>query len=185
VIKQVAKMLQTSAKGAQPRGEEAQRVLSVFAASLKNPTLVSASFSVGRVAGGAAGLLSSSLTAGLVAGGAAGLLSSSLKAGLSAAGAAGLLSSSLKAGLGAAGAAGLLNACCAAAFGTSTSFVPPAMSCEQETPPAIEEMLSWNTLTPHYEEDVIYALNAVSTAKHFGMDATSARVSQSVSRGCC
>lgn len=41
VVKQVAKMLQTSAKGAQPRGEEAQRVLSVFAASLKNPTLVS------------------------------------------------------------------------------------------------------------------------------------------------
>lgn len=40
VIKQVEKMLQTSAKMAQPRGEEAQRVLSVFAASLKNPTLV-------------------------------------------------------------------------------------------------------------------------------------------------
>ena len=34
-------MLETSAKGAQPRGEEAQRVLSTFAASLKNPTLVS------------------------------------------------------------------------------------------------------------------------------------------------
>lgn len=33
-------MLETSAKGAQPRGEEAQRVLAVFAASLKNPTLV-------------------------------------------------------------------------------------------------------------------------------------------------
>lgn len=42
VIRQVAKMLETSAKGAQPRGEEAQRVLSVFAASLKNPTLVRA-----------------------------------------------------------------------------------------------------------------------------------------------
>lgn len=40
VIEQVAKMLSTSAKGAQPRGEEAQRVLSTFAASLKNPTLV-------------------------------------------------------------------------------------------------------------------------------------------------
>ena len=40
VIRQVTKMLETSAKGAQPRGEEAQRVLSVFAASLKNPTLV-------------------------------------------------------------------------------------------------------------------------------------------------
>ncbi|EFN56001.1 hypothetical protein CHLNCDRAFT_145389 [Chlorella variabilis] len=83
VVKQVAKMLQTSAKGAQPRGEEAQRVLSVFAASLKNPTL--------------------------------------------------------------------------------------------ETPPSIEDMLSWNTLTPHYEEDVIYALNSVSVAKHFGMDAVAAR----------
>ena len=40
-IRQVTKMLETSAKGAQPRGEEAQRVLSTFAASLKNPTLVS------------------------------------------------------------------------------------------------------------------------------------------------
>ena len=55
----------------------------------------------------------------------------------------------------------------------------PALPCpptEQETPPAIEDMLSWNTLTPHYEEDVIYALNAASVAKHFGMDAASARV---------
>ena len=41
-------MLETSAKGAQPRGEEAQRVLSVFAASLKNPTLVRAA---GRLTG--------------------------------------------------------------------------------------------------------------------------------------
>lgn len=96
VIKQVAKMLQTSAKGAQPRGEEAQRVLSVFAASLKNPTLVSAPFKVGRVAGGAAGLLSASFNVGRVAGCAAGLLSSSLKAGLVAGGATGgLLSTSL------------------------------------------------------------------------------------------
>jgi hypothetical protein len=83
VIRQVTKMLETSAKGAQPRGEEAQRVLSVFAASLKNPTL--------------------------------------------------------------------------------------------ETPPAIEDMLSWNTLTPHYEEDVIYALNSASVARHFGMDPVSAQ----------
>lgn len=82
VIKQVIKMLETSAKMAQPRGEEAQRVLSVFAGSLKNPTL--------------------------------------------------------------------------------------------EKPPSIEEMLSWNTLTPHYEEDVIYALNAASVARHFGMDPNSA-----------
>ncbi|PSC69540.1 Callose synthase 5 [Micractinium conductrix] len=83
VIKQVVKMLETSAKMAQPRGTEAQRVLSVFAGSLKNPTL--------------------------------------------------------------------------------------------EKPPCIEEMLSFNTLTPHYEEDVIYALNAASVARHFGMDPASAR----------
>ena len=37
-------------------------------------------------------------------------------------------------------------------------------------------MLSWNTLTPHYEEDVIYALNSASVAKHFGMEEASARV---------
>lgn len=36
-------------------------------------------------------------------------------------------------------------------------------------------MLSWNTLTPHYSEDVIYALNAASVAKHFGMDPASAQ----------
>jgi hypothetical protein len=41
VINQVLKMLQTSAKGAAPRGEEAQRVIVAFTASLKNPTLVS------------------------------------------------------------------------------------------------------------------------------------------------
>ena len=35
------KMLDTSAKGAQPRGEEAQRILSFFVGSIKNPTLVS------------------------------------------------------------------------------------------------------------------------------------------------
>lgn len=46
----------------------------------------------------------------------------------------------------------------------------------QEKPPSIEEMLSWNTLTPHYAEDVIYALNAASVAKHFGMDPASAAV---------
>ena len=52
----------------------------------------------------------------------------------------------------------------------------PALPAEQETPPSIEDMLSWNTLTPHYEEDVIYALNSASVAKHFGMEEASARV---------
>ena len=52
----------------------------------------------------------------------------------------------------------------------------------QEKPPCIEEMLSFNTLTPHYEEDVIYALNAASVARHFGMDPASARVRQSPRR---
>ena len=46
-------------------------------------------------------------------------------------------------------------------------------------------MLSWNTLTPHYEEDVIYALNSVSVAKHFGMDAVAARVGGGGGGGCC
>lgn len=40
----------------------------------------------------------------------------------------------------------------------------------------MEDMLSWNTLTPHYEEDVIYALNSASVAKHFGMDPVAAQV---------
>ncbi len=38
-----------------------------------------------------------------------------------------------------------------------------------EQPPSVVDMLSWNTLTPHYEEDVIYALSAQSTAKSFDM----------------
>ena len=38
-------------------------------------------------------------------------------------------------------------------------------------------MLSFNTLTPHYEEDVVYALNSHAVAKHFGLDQTAARVS--------
>ena len=40
----------------------------------------------------------------------------------------------------------------------------------------MDELLSWNTLTPHYEEDVVYALNAANVAKHFNLDQTSARV---------
>ena len=82
VVNQLYKMLNTSAKGAQPRGEEAQRILAFFMASLKNPTL--------------------------------------------------------------------------------------------ETPPAVDDMLSWNVLTPHYEEDVLYALNAKNVAAHFGLPLSSA-----------
>ena len=77
VVSQLYKMLTTSAKGAQPRGEEAQRILSFFVGSLKNPTL--------------------------------------------------------------------------------------------ETPPAVDDMLSWTVLTPHYEEDVLYALNSKQVANHFGL----------------
>ena len=71
------KMLNTSAKGAQPRGEEAIRILSFFMGSLKNPTLMS--------------------------------------------------------------------------------------------PPSLDEMLSWTVLTPHYQEDVYYALNNKEVAGYFGM----------------
>ena len=39
-------------------------------------------------------------------------------------------------------------------------------------------MLSFNTLTPHYDEDVIYALNAANVARHFHLDATAARVGE-------
>lgn len=46
----------------------------------------------------------------------------------------------------------------------------------QEKPPAVEDMLSWNTLTPHYEEDVIYALNAKNLAKHLDMDPSTTMV---------
>lgn len=82
VVNQLHKMLTTSAKGAQPRGEEAQRVLSVFVGSLKNPTL--------------------------------------------------------------------------------------------ETPPAVDEMLSWSVLTPHYEEDVLYPLNNKHIASHFNLPISTA-----------
>ena len=71
------KMLNTSAKGAQPRGEEAVRILSFFMGSLKNPTLMS--------------------------------------------------------------------------------------------PPSLDEMLSWTVLTPHYLEDVYYALNRKEVSGYFGM----------------
>ncbi|KAK2080835.1 hypothetical protein QBZ16_000689 [Prototheca wickerhamii] len=40
-----------------------------------------------------------------------------------------------------------------------------------ERPPAVEDMLSWTTLTPHYEEDVLYALDAASVARRFGLAA--------------
>lgn len=68
--------------------------------------------------------------------------------------------------------------CCLAAAPArpTTPAAAAGRPLPQETPPAIEDMLSWNTLTPHYEEDVIYALNSASVAKHFGMDPVAARV---------
>ena len=36
-------------------------------------------------------------------------------------------------------------------------------------PPPVEAMMSFNTLTPHYEEDVIYALSAADTARQLGL----------------
>ena len=78
VVSQILNILETSSKAAQPRGEEANRVLAFFMGSLRNPTL--------------------------------------------------------------------------------------------EEPPAVEDMLSFNTLTPHYEEDVIYAVDRKATAKMFGLD---------------
>ncbi len=77
VANHLHKMLNTSAKGAQPRGEEAVRVLSFFMGSLKNPTLMS--------------------------------------------------------------------------------------------PPSLDEMLSWTVLTPHYMEDVYYALNNKEIPGYVGM----------------
>ncbi|KAL6774638.1 GSL1 [Auxenochlorella protothecoides x Auxenochlorella symbiontica] len=82
VARQLERMLDTSAKGAQPRGDEALRVLTGFMSSLRNPTLA--------------------------------------------------------------------------------------------RPPAVEDMLSWNVLTPHYEEDVMYALNAASVARHFDLQPSAA-----------
>jgi len=78
VVRHLHQMLNTSAKGAQPRGEEAVRILSFFMGSLKNPTLVN--------------------------------------------------------------------------------------------PPSLDEMLSWTVLTPHYGEDVLYALNRKEVARHLGLE---------------
>ena len=77
VASHLHQMLNTSAKGAQPRGDEAVRILSFFMGSLKNPTL--------------------------------------------------------------------------------------------NNPPSLDEMLSWTVLTPHYSEDVLYALNKKEIAGYFGM----------------
>ena len=78
VVRHLHQMLNTSAKGAQPRGDEALRILSFFMGSLKNPTLMN--------------------------------------------------------------------------------------------PPSLDEMLSWTVLTPHYSEDVLYALNGKEVARHMGME---------------
>jgi hypothetical protein len=144
VVKQVTKMLSTSAKGAQPRGEEAQRVLATFAASLKNPTLV-------RGAAAAVGVHAATVV--------------SCRA---------LREPRRPPGPAAARQASPL---------TPLAVFAPCLRTVQETPPSIEDMLSWNTLTPHYEEDVIYALNSVSVAKHFGMDAVAARVGSAAWQG--
>ena len=42
-------------------------------------------------------------------------------------------------------------------------------------PPPVETMMSFNTLTPHYEEDVIYALSAGDTAKQLGLGGSAAQ----------
>lgn len=133
-------MLETSAKGAQPRGEEAQRVLSVFAASLKNPTLVRGGGARRRGAVASACSFAVEHLGGRLC---------------------------ERAGW---------QTCALSALSTCPSMLPRPNYHVQETPPAIEDMLSWNTLTPHYEEDVIYALNSASVARHFGMDPVSAQV---------
>lgn len=38
----------------------------------------------------------------------------------------------------------------------------------QPNPASVEHMLSFNTLTPHYEEDVVYALNAAQVGQALG-----------------
>lgn len=43
-------------------------------------------------------------------------------------------------------------------------------------PPPVECMMSFNTLTPHYEEDVIYALSAGDTAKQLGLETSAKKV---------
>jgi hypothetical protein len=53
----------------------------------------------------------------------------------------------------------------------------------QETPPSIDDMLSWTTLTPHYKEDVIYALNRASVARQFNMSPESVEVGGSAVPG--
>jgi hypothetical protein len=47
----------------------------------------------------------------------------------------------------------------------------------QSSPPSLADMLSFTTLTPHYEEDVVYALNATNVAKKFGLDSSVAKAS--------
>lgn len=60
---------------------------------------------------------------------------------------------------------------------------PPALDpLAQPAPPSVDEMLSWTALTPHFEEDVVYALNSASVAKQFSLDPTAARVSKSVGK---
>ena len=54
----------------------------------------------------------------------------------------------------------------------------------QHDPPSVEEMLSFNTLTPHYEEDVVYALNAASVGKYLKAGAEASLLACVGRQGC-
>ena len=41
-------------------------------------------------------------------------------------------------------------------------------------PPTVDVMMSFNTLTPHYEEDVIFALSAADTTSQLGLQGEAA-----------
>ena len=125
------KMLVTSAKGAQPRGAEAQRVLTFFISSLKNPTLVRKDPGAGPWGQRPATLCGAHDNA------------------------SGTLCSDRP------GPAQHHHQRQHQRQSPSRSASHLALLRRpQETPPAVDDMLSWNVLTPHYEEDVVYALNA-------------------------
>ena len=53
------------------------------------------------------------------------------------------------------------------------TLLPVPRSLQNSTlkrPPPVETMMSFNTLTPHYAEDVIYALSASDVAKQLGLE---------------
>lgn len=53
--------------------------------------------------------------------------------------------------------------------------MPEPRTTLPHTFPHQHEMLSWNVLTPMYEEDVLYPLDAAHLAQQLGCDASSAR----------